>query len=177
MEEAAEAQEKVCMIHYKQMEKADRDPMHALPRRGRVPAAAGAVPEQQVRAAGAAEAAQHPGSAGGQANIASARSITPRAAYPAAANRLQGVADQFPLYSQGRRSAVAAGATPTPRWATGFENQQASAYARIVREYPLSEHVDEAKARLAGDEPAVPEADPVAYARMKYELENRTAPA
>src|SRR6476661_7358936 len=26
MEEAAEAQEKVCMIHYKQMEKADRDP-------------------------------------------------------------------------------------------------------------------------------------------------------
>src|ERR1700720_4706449 len=29
MEEAAEAQEKVCMIHYKQMEKADRDPKHA----------------------------------------------------------------------------------------------------------------------------------------------------
>src|SRR3954467_2421179 len=30
MEESAEAQEKICMIHYKQMEKADRDPMHAL---------------------------------------------------------------------------------------------------------------------------------------------------
>src|SRR5207248_8490851 len=30
MEEAAEAQEKVCDIHYKQMEKPDRDPMHAL---------------------------------------------------------------------------------------------------------------------------------------------------
>ena len=30
MEEAAEAQEKICDIHYKQMEKADRDPMHAL---------------------------------------------------------------------------------------------------------------------------------------------------
>src|SRR5204863_2983937 len=29
MEEAAEAQEKVCMIHVKQMEKADRDPKHA----------------------------------------------------------------------------------------------------------------------------------------------------
>src|SRR6478735_5177012 len=29
MEESAEAQEKVCMIHYKQMEKADRDPKHA----------------------------------------------------------------------------------------------------------------------------------------------------
>src|SRR3977135_1306485 len=30
MEESAEAQEKVCMIHYKQMEKADRDPKHAM---------------------------------------------------------------------------------------------------------------------------------------------------
>src|ERR671928_1771288 len=30
MEEAAEAQNKVCDIHYKQMEKSDRDPMHAL---------------------------------------------------------------------------------------------------------------------------------------------------
>src|ERR1700730_14664112 len=29
MEESAEAQEKVCDIHYKQMEKADRDPTHA----------------------------------------------------------------------------------------------------------------------------------------------------
>src|SRR5438128_1826777 len=30
MEEAAEAQERVCDIHYRQMEKADRDPMHAI---------------------------------------------------------------------------------------------------------------------------------------------------
>src|ERR1700730_11307924 len=30
MEEAAEAQNKVCDIHYKQIEKADRDPMHAF---------------------------------------------------------------------------------------------------------------------------------------------------
>src|SRR5947199_4921161 len=30
MEEAAESQEKVCMIHYKQMEKSDRDPRQAL---------------------------------------------------------------------------------------------------------------------------------------------------
>src|SRR2546422_370259 len=30
MEESAEAQEKVCDIHYKQMDKPDRDPMHGL---------------------------------------------------------------------------------------------------------------------------------------------------
>src|SRR6201987_3349666 len=30
MEEAAESQEKICMIHYRQMDKADRDPNNAL---------------------------------------------------------------------------------------------------------------------------------------------------
>jgi outer membrane protein assembly factor BamD len=55
-----------------------------------------------------------------------------------------------------------------------FENQQAAAYSKIIREYPLSPHVDEAKARLEEMKRPVPEADPVAYARMKYELENRT---
>src|SRR5215472_4656842 len=30
MEDAAESQEKICMIHYKQMDKADRDPNNAL---------------------------------------------------------------------------------------------------------------------------------------------------
>ena len=55
-----------------------------------------------------------------------------------------------------------------------FENQQAAAYTKIVRDYPLSAHVDEAKARLEDMKRPVPEADPVAYARMKYELENRT---
>ncbi len=30
MEESAEAQERVCDIHYKQMDKADRDPIHAI---------------------------------------------------------------------------------------------------------------------------------------------------
>ena len=30
MEEAAEAQEKVCKMQYQQMDKSDRDPMHAL---------------------------------------------------------------------------------------------------------------------------------------------------
>ena len=33
---------------------------------------------------------------------------------------------------------------------------------------------DEAKARLQAMNRPVPEADPVAYARMKYEMENRT---
>src|SRR5471030_1811047 len=63
MEEAAEAQEKVCDIHYKQMEKADRDPMHGLRAESECKELILQFP-QQVRARCPAEAARHSGSAG-----------------------------------------------------------------------------------------------------------------
>jgi outer membrane protein assembly factor BamD len=92
---------------------------------------------------------------------------------PASVNRLQGVADQFPLYSQADEALWMA-ADGYVRMGDRFENQQANAYTKIVRDYPLSEHVEEAKARLTAMNRPVPEADPVAYARQKYEIENRT---
>src|SRR5439155_422533 len=54
-----------------------------------------------------------------------------------------------------------------------FEPQEAAQYTRIVKDYPLSAHADDAKAKLQKMNQPVPEADPVAYARMKYEIENR----
>ena len=57
-----------------------------------------------------------------------------------------------------------------------FENQQAAALSKLIREYPLSAHVDGAKDMLTALKRPVPEADPAAYARMKYEMENRTRP-
>ncbi len=53
MEEAAESQFKVCNIHFKQMEKADRDNTQGAARGRRMPPGDGAVPELEVRAAGA----------------------------------------------------------------------------------------------------------------------------
>ena len=143
-------------------------------RRGRMPAAAGAVPEQQVRAAGAAEAARHPGSAG-RKEFRVGTFYQKKGSLPAAANRLQGVADQFPLYSKADEALWQLAERYT-RMGDRFENQQATAYTRIVKDYPLSVHVEEAKARLQAMNRPVPEADPVAYARMKYEIENRTEP-
>jgi DNA uptake protein ComE-like DNA-binding protein len=57
-----------------------------------------------------------------------------------------------------------------------FENQQTAAYAKIVKDYPLSVHADAASQELKAMNRPVPEADPVAYARMKYELENHNKP-
>jgi outer membrane protein assembly factor BamD len=45
-------------------------------------------------------------------------------------------------------------------------------FARLVREYPLSARADEAKKRLTDMEQPIPDPDPTALARMKYEQEN-----
>src|SRR5215471_16338000 len=98
MEESAEAQEKVCMIHYKQMEKADRDPKHMqraedecrlllvqFPNSKFAPHAQQLLRNIQEVAAlreyGVGSLYHHKGS------------------YPAAANRLQYLTDQYPLFS------------------------------------------------------------------------------
>jgi outer membrane protein assembly factor BamD len=91
---------------------------------------------------------------------------------PAAANRLQGVANQFPLYSQADESLWLL-ADSYQRLGDKWEQQQADALTRIVKDYPLSAHVNESKTRLEAMKRPVPEADPVAYSRMKYELDNR----
>ena len=60
------------------------------------------------------------------------------------------------------------------RMGDNFENQEADSYTKVVRDYPLSAHVNAAKERLTAMKRPVPQADPAAYARMKYDLENRT---
>jgi outer membrane protein assembly factor BamD len=92
---------------------------------------------------------------------------------PAAVNRLQGVADQFPLYSQADEALWKA-ADGYAKMGDRFESKQVDAYTKIVRDYPLSDHADEAKQKLLSMNRPVPEADPAAYAREKYEIENRT---
>ena len=68
MEEAAESQEKICEIHYQQMEKADRDPNECAARRAGMPPGPGPIPQLQVRSGSRAASARHPGSAGRERN-------------------------------------------------------------------------------------------------------------
>ena len=55
-------------------------------------------------------------------------------------------------------------------------DEAAPHYTRIVRDYPLSEHVEEAKGRLAALGSTIPEADPAAVARMTYENTHGESP-
>jgi outer membrane protein assembly factor BamD len=171
MEEAAEAQMKICDIHYKQMDKPDRDTTQArraedecrqlivtFPNSKFVPDA-----QQRLRAI--------------QEDLADAdfqvgMMYHKKGSFPAAANRLQAVADQYPLFSQADEALWDA-ADAYRQMGDRFEDREAADYAKIVQDYPLSAHLDEAKSRLEAMKRPVPEADPAALARMQNELKNR----
>jgi outer membrane protein assembly factor BamD len=95
---------------------------------------------------------------------------------PAAANRLNGLVDQYPLYS-GADEALWLEADSYSKMGTRFRAKAGDAFTRIVRDYPLSDYANQAKKRLKEMELPIPEPDPVALNRMKYELENRKNPS
>src|SRR3954469_24007162 len=173
MEEAAEAQEKICNMQYKQMEKADRDPTHALRAEDECRQLLVQFPNSKF-APEAQQMLRNVQEVLGNKEYKVGSYYQNKGSMPAAANRLQGVADQFPLFSR-VDDALWEAAESYRRMGDRFEDKQANAYTRIVKDYPLSAHVEDAKSRLQAMNRPVPEADPVAYARMKYEQENRSS--
>ena len=169
MEESAESQYKVCQIHYKQMEKSDRDNaqgqraedacrdvMTQFPNSKFVPKA-----EQMLRET--------------QEVLANKEYLTgsfyyKKGSFPAAASRMAYVTTQYPLYSSAD-DALWDLSDAYRHMGDRFENQEADALTRLVRDYPLSDHLDQAKTRLTAMKRPVPQADPAAYARMKGEIE------
>ncbi len=173
MEEAAEAQDKICKMQYDQMEKADRDKMHALRAEDECRQLLVQFPNSKF-APEAQQLLRNIQEVLADAEYKVAMFYHTKGSYPAAANRFQGLSDQFPLYSKADEGLWTL-ADSYRRMGDKFENAQAGAYSRIVKDYPLSVHAEEAKARLQAMNRPVPEADPVAYSRMKYEQENRTS--
>ena len=174
MEEAAEAQQKVCMIHYKQMEKPDRDDRHTY------------KSEEECRTL----LTQFPNSKFAPQTQQLLRNIqeilaekefrvgsfyNSKGSNPAASNRLQNVVDQWPLYSKADMDLWLL-ADSYSKMGPRFKAKAGQAYQRLVRDYPLSPLAKQAVDKLKEMEMQVPEADPVAVARMKYEEENRTKP-
>jgi outer membrane protein assembly factor BamD len=171
LEESAEAQEKVCMIHYRQMEKADRDNQHALRAEEECRSVLVQFPNSKF-APSAQQYLRNVQEVIAEGEFRRGSFYHARGSNPAAANRLQALADHYPLYSKADEANWLLGDSYAKMGAR-FRPQAGDAYARIVREYPLSPFAEDAKRRLSSMELPIPEADPVAYNRMKYELENR----
>jgi outer membrane protein assembly factor BamD len=174
MGEAAESQKKLCDIHYRQMDKPDRDPNQALraeqecktvltqfPNSKFVPAV-----EQELRDIQEALA---------EAEMRTGDLYYQKGSWAAAANRLSGLVDTYPIYSRADE-ALWKEADAYSHMGPRFRQKSGDALAQIVREYPLGAFADPAKKRLKEMERDIPEPDPVAITRMKYEQENRTKP-
>jgi outer membrane protein assembly factor BamD len=174
MPEAAEAQMRVAMIHYREMEKADRDSTHArraeqefqrllmsYPDSQFAPLAVQRLREvQEILAEGAYEVARFYFIQGAD-----------RATQP----RLKELSDRYPNFSLADEALYLLGRS-LERSGEKTADQAAAYYARIVRDYPLSERVEEAKKRLEALNAPIPEADPAAYARMTYEQSHKVVP-
>src|SRR5579864_7323841 len=143
MEEAAESQEKICMIHYKQMDKADRDASEALRAEDECRQLivqfpnSKFVPETQQLLRNIQEALA-------DSEYKVGAFYYKRGSNPAAANRFTRLVDQYPLYSHADAALWDLGDS-YHRMGNRFRKEEGAAYARIVKDYPLSDYVDNAK--------------------------------
>jgi outer membrane protein assembly factor BamD len=175
MEEAAEAQNRVCEIHYKQMDKSDRDITQAVraedecrqllvqfPNSKFVPQATQRLRDIQE------SLAEHEFVVG---NFYWKREMN-----PAAANRLNALVDQYPLYSKAGEALYEAGDSYS-KMGPRFRTKAGDMFGRVVQDYPLSSRADDAKKRLEDLELPVPKINQVAYEREKYQQENYKRPS
>jgi outer membrane protein assembly factor BamD len=170
MEESAEAQNRVCEIHYKQMDKSDRDVTQTL----RAETECKNLLLQFPNSKFAPQAAQRlreiqESLAASEANVG--YFYWKRDMNPAAANRLATLVDQYPLYSKADEALYEAGDAYS-KMGPRYRQKAGEMFSRLVRDYPLGRRAPDAKKRLEDLEMPVPQADEKALARMKYEQEN-----
>ena len=188
MPEAAEAQMKIANIHFKEMEKADRDPTHALraedeyrqmilqfPDSPLVPQAKQRLLEVQEVLA--------------QREYEIGHFYYLRDSYPAAIARLKSVTDTYPLYSGAADALLELGdayerevelmrKTKLPEAAKGplikkYNDGAIAAYNRVLTVYPLEKAAPDAKKRLVALKQPIPQATPQAIAADKAEIASR----
>ena len=190
MPEAAEAQLKVANIHYRQMEKPDRDYTHArraedeyrqlilqFPDSKLVPQA-----EQRLREVQEVLA---------EREFRIGRFYYMRESWMAAIARLKTVADSYPLYSNADEALYMIGSAyeheiDLVRHARGmdevkrgrtiidFTNRAAEAYSRIITRYPVKDRAGDAKKRLQALNRPAPTPTSAAIATSKKEEASRS---
>src|SRR5277367_5767567 len=174
MEEAAESQQKICQIHYKQMDKADRDQTQAIRAEDECRQLIVQFPNSRY-VDDKKQLLRNIQEAIAEGEYLVGNFYFRRGDNSAAANRLAHVIDQYPLYSKADLALFQMGES-YGRLGNRFRKQEGEAYAKIVRDYPLSDYADDAAAKLKELELPVPDVDKSAVARMQYEKDNRVKP-
>jgi outer membrane protein assembly factor BamD len=163
--EAAYAQLQVAMTHFKQMEKPDRDRTHAIAAEDEFQIFLSKYPNDLL----APKAEQHLREvqellAEGDFRIGYYYYV--KEDKKAAESRLRAVVNRYPLYSKSDQALWMLGNI----WQSTEKKEMAAPYyARIVRNYPLSPLVPNAKSRLKALGAPVPQPDPQSVAWMTAE--------
>jgi outer membrane protein assembly factor BamD len=188
MAEAAEAQLKVANIHYRQMEKPDRDFMHAKRAEEEYKQLllqfpdSTLVPDAKLRLLEVQEVLA-------EREFRIGRFYFLRESWAASIGRLKSVADTYPLYSgadetlfllgqANEREADMIGNSTAPdlvkeKLGTEFRTAAADAYSRIVTRYPATARAIDAAQRLDAMNFPVPAATPEAIQQNQTEIASR----
>ncbi len=181
LDEAAYAQMQVAMTHYRRLDKPDRDRTEAelaeqefqifLQKYPNSPLFA--VSEQRLREVQEMLA---------EGDFRIAAYYDTKKSYKAALSRFTDISNRYPLYSKSDQvlwkladdwAKAQLNATPDQKEQMALARKQleASYYARIVRDYPLSNLAPKAKEKLTELGAAIPQPDPLALARMQKDQE------
>lgn len=175
MEEAAQAQDRVCEIHYRQMDKSDRDQLQTLRAETECRDLLVRYPNSKF-APDAAQKVRDIQESEAEHEFVVGDFYWRREMNPAAANRLNALVDQYPLYSKSGDALYEAGDSYS-KMGPRFRKQTGEMFARIVRDYPLSDRANDAKQRLQDMEMPVPPVNQAALEREKWEQENYHKPS
>jgi outer membrane protein assembly factor BamD len=189
MPEAAESQLKVAEIHYRQMEKPDRDYTHAKRAEDEYRQLILQYPDS-VLVEPAKQKLRQVQEVLGEREYRIGRFYYIRQSYPAAIARLKSLVDAYPLYSQVDQALYMLGQTyeaqmenvraiqlpeDTKAKMLGQLKKEASgAYSKIITRYPAMERADAARERLKDLNIPVPTPTPEALAQSKAEEESRS---
>jgi outer membrane protein assembly factor BamD len=163
---------KICDIHFKQLDKPDRDNTHLSKADEECKNVLSKFPNSRFAPQAAARVRQVQ-EVIGEGEYQVGTFYRSKANYSASANRLQAITDQYPLYS-GSDLALWALGDDYAKLGPRFRQKSIEAYQKLVRQYPLSLYAEDAKKHLRAMEAEIPDPDPVAVARMRYEQDNVT---
>lgn len=167
-EEAAYAQMQVGISHYRRMEKPDRDRTYARYAEDELQRFIAEYPDHPLTPQ-AEQRLREVQEVLAEGDYRIARYYFIKGSIRAAGGRLLELVDRYPLYSNADRALMMLG--------QAFEKSEKGDiagryYARIVKDYPLSPLVPDAKARLETLGVPVPQPDPAALERQQKQLEN-----
>src|SRR5947209_5464083 len=187
--EAAEAQLKIANMHYKQMEKPDRDYTHAMRAEDEYRQLIQQFPDSKLLPE-AKQRLREVQEVLAERQFRVGRFYYLRESYPAAIARLKTLTDTYPLYSQADDALLMLGRSyqseatliknsklleaPKMRLVKQYQTEAANTYARIIERYPLSDRAEEARSNLKDLGQPIPKPTPEAIASYKAEEESRS---